>query len=166
MNKPYLPATISLLGAGFVHGKGPSRGIPYYTPDGLVTIVVHPSLLEVHIGLLNTQTQQWHFPFIGRVRSEMHLWELVTEYVPLALLPTRCKERLVRLSIIPEFLALKPGDLVELNGQPGVVVGEDAPEGHVVVWFGGLLTGTSTPRLYTVPLDYLVLGQAPTSPPL
>jgi hypothetical protein len=99
MPKPYTPATVTLLAAGFVHGKGPSVGIRYYTPDGLVAIIVYPECFEAHIGLLNVETQEWQFPFAGRVSSEAHFLWCIAEYVPLTLLPTKCKERFVRMGI-------------------------------------------------------------------
>jgi len=76
------------------------------------------------------------------------------------------------------MLTVQRGDLVELKGRPGVVValaGEvigaaEVPEEHVAVWYGD---GEAKPtwkggtanvptEVWTVPLEYLEPGPAPT----
>jgi hypothetical protein len=58
---------------------------------------------------------------------------------------------------------LKPGDIVEIDGQLAVVVGtagqDSVPEDHVAVWFGEPKAvrgqaGGHTPEVWTIPEEY------------
>jgi hypothetical protein len=99
MNKPYVPPTGSLFAAGFVHDRERCIGVRYYTPDGKVAITIHPERFEVHIAVLSVETHQWHSTFAGKIRSEIDFWLCISKHVPLALMPVKCKECLVRIGI-------------------------------------------------------------------
>ncbi|HEX8656742.1 MAG TPA: hypothetical protein VF690_04380 [Hymenobacter sp.] len=76
------------------------------------------------------------------------------------------------------MLAAKRGDLVELHGLPGVIVGLAGeyvgdsliPEDHVALWYGAphatatgdKTTGWGPTEVWTVPLEYVEPGQVPT----
>jgi hypothetical protein len=76
------------------------------------------------------------------------------------------------------MLDAKRGDLVELNGLPCVIVGLAGeylgealvPEDHVALWYGAAEVtptakgepGRVPTEVWTVPLEYVELGQVPT----
>ena len=76
------------------------------------------------------------------------------------------------------MLTARRGDLVQLNGQPCVIVAlagefigdEEVPEEHVALWYGdaeakptweGGATNVPT-EVWTVPLEYVEPGPVPT----